>query len=109
MACKFLSILAPYHFCNLLLFKETPNLIQNSFAVFTHNICLFPLEILFFKYLPRRSVCLGKFNTLLNFRKCKPGVSYTFNSFYKLTSFIYTSSSSDTYVLCSLLDLLITC
>lgn len=106
MACKFLSILAPYHFCNLLLFTETPNLIPNSFVVFTHNICRFPPEILFFKYLPRCSVCLEKFNTLLNFRKCKPGVSYTFNSLYKLISFIYSSSSSNTW---TGLDLQITC
>lgn len=93
-------------FYNLFLFTETPNLIPNSFVVFTHNICHFPPEILFFKYLPRRSVCLVKFNTLLNFRKCKPGVSYTFNSLYKLISFIYSSSSSNTW---TGLDLLITC
>ena len=87
-----ISILAPYHFFNLLLFKETPNLIPNSFAVF--------------KYFPRYLVCLGKFNTLLNFRR--PGVSYTFNSFNKLISFIYLSSSSDTYILCTLPDNLLT-
>ena len=79
-------------FFNLLLFKETPNLIPNSFAVF--------------KYFPRYLVCLGKFNTLLNFRR--PGVSYTFNSFNKLISFIYSSSSSDTYILCTLPDNLLT-